>query len=180
MTNCNLLRIAAFDKETGAVNAITETPKGSRNKMKYDDKTGLFKLSGVLPEGMSFPYDFGFVPSTQGEDGDPLDILILMDAPVSLGCLVEARLIGVIEAEQTEDGETMRNDRLIAVASKARNHKDLKDLRELNDNLIKEIEEFFVSYNRIRGKEFQPTGRFGPDKAKQLVEEGIARAKKTK
>src|SRR4029453_9457458 len=109
--------LGPFDKESGYVNAIIDTPKGSRNKFKYDDKLGLFKLGGALPLGAVFPFDFGYVPSTKGGDGDPLDILILMDEPAFPGCLVPAKLIGVIEAEQTEGGETTRNDRLIAVAA---------------------------------------------------------------
>ena len=70
-------------------------------------------LGGLLPEGMMFPFDFGFLPSTLGEDGDPLDIMVLMDAPAHVGCLIEVRIIGIITAEQTEDGKTESNDRLI-------------------------------------------------------------------
>src|SRR5437764_15464112 len=86
----------------GVVHVIVDTPKGSRNKFKYDEELGLFKLSGVLPAGAVFPFDFGFVPATLGGDGDALDVLLLMDEPAFVGCLVEVRLIGVIEAEQTE------------------------------------------------------------------------------
>src|SRR3982750_1608163 len=99
------------------LNVVIETPKGSRNKYNFDGSLGLFKLGGVLPAGHSFPYDFGFIPQTTGGDGDPLDVLVLMDEPAFPGCLIRSRLIGVIEAEQTEhNGETTRNDRLIAVA----------------------------------------------------------------
>ena len=85
------------------LDVIIETPKGSRNKFKYDSTSRMFKLSKVLPEGMMFPYDFGFVPSSTGGDGDPLDVLVLMDEPTFPGCLLECRLIGVIEAEQVQD-----------------------------------------------------------------------------
>ncbi|HKS29245.1 MAG TPA: inorganic diphosphatase [Pyrinomonadaceae bacterium] len=156
------------------VNVIIETPKGSRNKFNYDESLGLFKLGGVLPAGASFPFDFGFIPATLGGDGDPLDVLVLMDEPAFAGCLVTTRLIGVIEAEQTErDGETTRNDRLIAVAADSRAHSDVKTIDELNKNLLDEIEHFFVSYNVIKGKEFKPLGRFGPARARKLVEEGM-------
>jgi inorganic pyrophosphatase len=169
----------AFDAESGDLNVIIETPKGSRNKFKYDETHHLFKLGGVLPAGAVFPFDFGFVPATLGGDGDPLDVLLLMDEPAFAGCLVAARLIGVIEAEQTEeDGQTERNDRLIAVAAQSRNHRDVRALDQLSDNLLDEIEHFFVSYNEIKGKEFKPRGRSGPDRAQALVEEGITRAKK--
>jgi inorganic pyrophosphatase len=123
--------------------------------------------------GAAFPFDFGFVPSTLGEDGDPLDVLVLMDEPVFAGCLVPARLLGVIEAEQTErDGSTMRNDRLIAVASNYRQQQNLRSLDDLNPGLIGEIEHFFVSYNQIKDKHFSPNQRSGPERARQLVEEG--------
>src|SRR5947209_2197127 len=107
----------AYDPDSGELYVVIETPKGSRNKYAFDEMKGLYKLKKVLPLGTLFPFDFGFVPSTLGDDGDPLDVLLLMDEPVFPGCLVAARLLGVIEAEQTEDGETERNDRLIAVSA---------------------------------------------------------------
>src|SRR5205085_5321061 len=82
-------RLAAIDAETGCVNAIIETPKGGRNKYKYDPERAVFTLGAVLPIGKVFPYDLGFIPSTRGEDGDPLDILVLLDAGVPTGCLVQ-------------------------------------------------------------------------------------------
>ena len=168
------VRLGAFDAEDGDLNVIVETPKGSRNKFTYDEELGLFKLGGVLPAGAVFPFDFGFVPATVGGDGDPLDVLLLMDESAFTGCLVRARLVGVIEAEQTErDGETTRNDRLIAVASESRTHKKVRSLGGLNENVLEEIEHFFVSYNEIKGKEFRPLGRFGPERARRLVEEGV-------
>jgi inorganic pyrophosphatase len=169
-----LLRLEAFADESSHVNVIIETPQGSRNKFNYDEQLDLFKLGGVLPAGAVFPFDFGFVPSTRGGDGDPLDVLVLMDEPAFAGCLVEARLIGVIEAEQTErDGEQTRNDRLIAVAAKARNHKGVRSLGQLDAHLVAEIEHFFVSYNEIKGKTFKPLGRHGARRASEVVEEGM-------
>lgn len=165
----NLKPFSAVDNE---LHVIIETPKGSRNKFTYDEELGLFKLGGVLPAGAVFPFDFGFVPSTTGGDGDPLDVLLLMDEPAFVGCLVAARLIGVIEAEQTEDGETMRNDRLIAVASVSRTHKHVRSLGNLNDVMVDEIEHFFVSYNEIKKKVFKPLGRHGAQRALKLVAEG--------
>lgn len=167
-----------FDKETGRLNVLVDTPKGSRNKFKWDETRGLFKLAGVLPAGAVFPYDFGFVPGTKGDDGDELDVLLLMDEPAFVGCLVEARLIGVIEAAQTEDGETERNDRLIAVAAESRSQKDVRSLDDLSENLVHEIEHFFVSYNAAKGKRFEPDGRAGPRTARRLVEAGERRARR--
>jgi inorganic pyrophosphatase len=166
--------------KTRELHVFIDTPKGSRNKYKYDTEQSLFKLAGVLPAGAVFPFDFGYVPSTEGGDGDPLDLLVLMDEPAFVGCLVPSRLIGLIEAEQTEDGKTTRNDRLIAVAANARGHKDLQRLDQLNDNLLQEIEHFFISYNAAKGKEFVPKGRFGPDKAKQVIDKGEKQFRKRK
>jgi inorganic pyrophosphatase len=173
----DLERFATFDDEE-TLNAIIDTPRGSRNKFKYDEQKHLFKLAGVLPAGSSFPYDFGFLPSTKGEDGDPVDVLILMDEPTFTGCLVPARLIGVIEAEQTENGKTERNDRLLAVATDSRNHRDLKKVDDLAPNLRHEIEHFFVSYNSAKGKEFKVLGSHGPERARELVSESMEVFKK--
>lgn len=167
-----MIDLEPFDKESGYINAIVDTPKGSRNKFKFDEKIGMFKLGGPLPLGNVFPFDFGYLPSTSAEDGDALDILILMDEPAFVGCLVPAKLIGVVEAEQTEDGTTTRNDRLIAVAANSRNHSDVRFLGDLNSNLIYEIERFFVSYNETKGKKFKVLDRSGPDAARVLIEKG--------
>lgn len=114
--NDPFVNLPAFDEESGHLNVIIETPKGSRNKYKYDQKHRLCALSKILPTGNTFPYDFGYIPSTAGQDGDPLDVLVLMDEVVFPGCLITARLIGVIKAEQTDDGDKIRNDRLLALA----------------------------------------------------------------
>ena len=173
MPSKNLSALEAFAGDSGELNVIIETPKGSRNKFDYDEDAGLFKLGGVLPSGAVFPFDFGFVPSTLGGDGDPLDVLVLMDEPAFTGCLVRVRLLGVIEAEQTErDGVKTRNDRLVGVASESRLLREVKTLASLGESLLDEIEHFFVSYNVIKGKVFKPLGRFGPSHALKLVEEG--------
>ncbi|MGB8509780.1 MAG: inorganic diphosphatase [Pyrinomonadaceae bacterium] len=170
----SLIELSAFDEESEELNVIIETPKGSRNKFNYDEKLELFKLGGVLPAGAVFPFDFGFVPSTKGGDGDPLDVLVLMDEPAFAGCLVRVRLLGVIEADQTEeDGEKTRNDRLVGVAATSRQHQDVRTLEQLSEIMVKEIEHFFVSYNDVKGKVFEPLGRFGPSRAKKIVEEGV-------
>ena len=163
-------RLPPFGDDDATINVIVETSKGSRNKITFDPERGLYELGGVLPVGASFPYDFGFVPSTLGDDGDPLDVLLLMDEPVFAGCLVSARLVGVITAEQQErDGAVERNDRLLAVAEKSRLHADVRGLDDLGDTLLEEIEHFFVSYNEIRGKTFTPTARKGPQAARNVV-----------
>jgi inorganic pyrophosphatase len=158
--------------------AVIETPKGSRNKFKYDIETKMFKLGGLLPEGMSFPFDFGFIPSTVGGDGDPLDILVLMDAPACVGCLIDVRIVGLICAEQSEDGETEENDRLLGVAIHSYNHQNIRSLSELDSHILDQIEMFFVSYNKQRGKKFRVTGTGGPKKGIKAVQKGMRDAKK--
>lgn len=171
--------ISLAQSKDDSLNVVIETPKGSRNIFKFDQTTGMFKLSKVLPEGMMFPYDFGFIPSTQAEDGDPLDVLVLMDEPAFPGCLVECRLVGVIEALQEEQGEEHRNDRLIAAASQSIRYSDVHDLDDLNNTVLKQVEEFFTNYQRVRGIKFKILAREGRRKAARVLEEHVA-AKKSR
>jgi len=163
-----------FDPKKRQWRVVIETPKGSHNKYKFDEEMGAFILGGVLPEGMSFPYDFGYLPSTLGQDGDPLDVLLLMDSPAFCGCLVPSRLIGVIEAMQSEkNGKSARNDRLVAVPVESHVYGHFKSLKEINGRRVEEIEEFFVSYNRVRGKKFKVISVAGPKRAVKLAHDGI-------
>jgi inorganic pyrophosphatase len=174
-TNRSLEKLNPLDQsDPEIVLAVIETPMGSRNKFKFDPKLGAFTLAGVLPQGMMFPHAFGFIPSTRADDGDPADILVVMDEPTFAGCVVHTRLIGVIEAEQKErDGQKERNDRIIAVAAHSHDHSDLHTLGDMNDNALKEIEQFFVNYNKERGKEFKVLARKGPKSAWKLVKKSL-------
>ena len=154
---------------------VIETPKGSQNKFAYEPRYGAFVLKGMLPVGAIFPFDFGMIPSTLGDDGDPLDVLLLMDAPAYPGCIVPSRLIGVIEAEQIEKGKKERNDRLLAVASNSAVHRSTRDVRDLSADLMHQIEHFFVSYNEAKGKRFTPKRRSGAARARRLVEQAHKR-----
>jgi inorganic pyrophosphatase len=168
---------AANEQDTASVEVVVETPRGSQNKMKWDEAAGHFRLSHVLPAGMSFPFDFGFVPETQAEDGDPVDVLLLTDAGLPMGCLVDARLVGVIEVEQREqDGAAVRNDRLIAVAEESKTHRRIADIADLSPELLTEIEAFFAQYNRLDGKSFQVRHRRGPSAARAIVERARPKA----
>jgi inorganic pyrophosphatase len=121
-------------------------------------------LGGLLPEGMMFPFDFGFIPSILGEDGDPLDVMVLMDAPAHVGCLIDIRLIGIIEGKQSEDGKTERNDRLLGVAIHSYDHEHLSTIDDVSKTLLDQVEAFFVSYNKQRGKKFSVIATGGPKK----------------
>jgi inorganic pyrophosphatase len=167
-----LSELPPYDDE-GNLRIVIETPKGSRNKYSFDPECNALLLKSVLPEGMSFPYDFGFIPSTLADDGDPVDVLVLMDAPVIPACVIRARIIGAIEAEQKKKGgDWQENDRLVAVATHAEAHQHEKSLKDLRPHLVDEIIAFFVEYNQLRGGQFRNTGLCGSAKACKLVEAG--------
>ncbi|HLJ46232.1 MAG TPA: inorganic diphosphatase [Bryobacteraceae bacterium] len=152
--------------------------EGPTQQIRLCPKFEAFTLGGLLPEGLVFPFDFGFIPSTLAEDGDPLDLMILMDEPAHVGCLVDVRVIGVIEAEQTEDGKAITNNRLIGVTVHSYAHEDVRSLNEISDSILDQVEEFFVSYNKSRGKKFKVKGRHGPKRTATLVDTAIQAFKK--
>jgi inorganic pyrophosphatase len=152
------------------ITVIVETPRGSRNKYKLDEETGRMKLSKVMPVGMVFPYDFGFIPETEGEDGDPLDVLILSDAPSFSGCQVDCRLIGTIQARQREkNGKEMRNDRIVAVAQASVHFASIKELAELEPLVMEQLDEFFINYQKVRDVEVSVVGHKGSEQAMQTL-----------
>lgn len=169
-----------FNSE-GNLTVIIETPKGSRNKYAYDQEHHVFELKKVLPEGMVFPHDFGFVPSTTADDGDPVDVLVLMDQPAFTGCAVLSRLIGVIEGEQQEDGNKVRNDRVLAVACASHTHSSLRHINDLDKTFLQEVEKFFEAYHAEGGTRYKTLGYRGPKRALGLVKnsfDGKRRKKK--
>ena len=157
----------------GTIQVIIETPKGSRNKYAFDPKQKVFALKKVLPAGMAFPYDFGFVPSTLAEDGDPVDVLVLMDEPAFPGCLLKCRIIGIIEGEQESKKGKERNDRIVAVEQDNHSFADIKRIDDLGKDFLKELEEFFVNYHRLRGEAYQILGAKGPDRAGKRLKQGM-------
>jgi inorganic pyrophosphatase len=168
-----LEHLSAREPDSGLVRVVVDTPKGSRNKYKYDAHMGLYRLSKVLPPGLAFPSDFGFIPSTQTQDGDPLDVLLLGEETLFPGCLVTVRLVGVLQAEQTEHGKTFRNDRLIGAIETPVNRPAVQTCADLRPEHLDEIEYFFMAYNHLEGRHFQPLGRHGPAMAEQLLADGI-------
>ena len=175
--------IAALDTwdAEGRLQAVIEAPRASANKLKFDPERGVFRLHHVLPLGVAFPFDFGFIPGTRGEDGDPLDVLVLMDQPTLPGVVVPCRLIGVIEARQHAPDDKhgrkgRRNDRLVAVADGSHRHAGDRALADLGAGVLAEIERFFVFYNEQRGVRFEPTGRAGKSAARRLVDAGRRQA----
>jgi inorganic pyrophosphatase len=169
----DLGKLPAFDAETKLLNVVIETPRGSRNKYAWKPELGAFLLKKVLPVGHTFPFDFGFIPSTKGEDGDPLDVLVLQDSPTFAGCIVPVRLIGVIEANQTEEGKKERNDRLVAVCDRCDMYSDVKEIRDLPRQIWEQVEKFFISYNEQEGRKFEVLARRGASAARRLVKAGM-------
>ncbi len=161
----------------GLLNVVIETPKGSNFKYNYDHEFKLLRLAKALPAGMHFPYDFGFIPSTLSEDGDPLDILVLSPYPLVAGCLAAVQIIGVLEAHQTEKNsrKPLRNDRLIGclhtkTGDEATDYNHVKDLPlQWRD----EVEAFFIHYNQLAGKRFKPLGWYGPKRALSVLNKSI-------
>jgi inorganic pyrophosphatase len=153
----------------GTIHVVVETPRGSRNKYKYDEKLGLFRLNRVLFAGASFPYDFGYVPATRGGDGDPLDVLLLMDEPAFPGCVVRARSIGVLLANK----EGNENHRVVAVSTDAKTWSTYRDLSDLPRRLLREIEQFFHSVQNIDGREHELLGWRGAAVAERVIDQSI-------
>lgn len=164
-------KLKPVDKKTGLVQVIIETPSGSRNKFAYDPDQGIFALKKVLPAGMVFPYDFGFLPQTIAPDGDPIDVLLLMDEPAYPGCAVKARLIGVIEGEQLDGKKKIRNDRLVAVAEVNHMYANIRKLKDLPAKWLEEVQDFFVNYHGLEGKKYKLLGCKGEEVAFRLIKE---------
>ena len=170
-----LFRLSAKDPEPGLVRVLVDTPKGSPIKYKYDIENRCYKASHLLAPGTVFPFDFGSIPGTLADDGDPLDVLVLMEKPSFVGCLVSVRLLGVIEADQTQEGRTFRNDRLIGAAEISREYRELSSLADLPRRLLESLERFFVFYNQDRGRVFRVLRRSGPVSAMRLIHAGERR-----
>jgi inorganic pyrophosphatase len=150
--------------EDGTLRVVIDTPKGNRNKYKWDEELGLFRLTKILPPGFAFPWNYGFLPKTRSPDGDPLDAIVFMEEPAFCGCVILARLRGVLVMEQ--DGN--RNDRILA--SPAGEHEDRIYDKDLPERLFTEIEVFFEGYHRLRGETTKTLSRGGPDEARRIIE----------
>jgi len=152
---------------------IIETAGGSNLKYHYDEKNKLFILKKILPAGMTFPYDFGFFPGTRGEDGDPLDVLVISEFRAFPGCMMDCRLIGGFKAEQTEKGllqKRVRNDRFFVIPVLSVVYQSIRELKDLPENMMEEIEQFFVQYNKIEKKKFSVLKKLNAGEANKIVQ----------
>lgn len=160
------------DKRDG-IQVIIETPKGSRNKYAFDTKQRVFQLKKVLPAGMTFPYDFGFVPSTKAEDGDPVDVLVLMDEPAFPGCLLKCRPVGIIEGEERQKKTKERNDRIVAIEEENHSFARVKHVDDLGKQFLEELEDFFVNYHELDGSSYRILDVRGPAEAQRRIKDGM-------
>jgi inorganic pyrophosphatase len=154
------------------VNVVIETPKSSAQKYDYDAESHFFKLKKILPSGMVFPYDFGFIPDTKGEDGDPLDVIVISEFNSFPGIMIKCRIIGGIKAEQSEETgkkKKIRNDRYLAIPKCSNIFQKVKTAGDLPDNIFNELEQFFTDYNRIEGKEFKALKKMEAKEARGLL-----------
>ena len=152
------------------ITVMVESPKGFNQKFDYEPKEKRFKLSKILPAGLVFPFDFGMIPGTKGEDGDPLDIMVISESGTFPGCLIDCRIIGALQAEQTErDGKTMRNDRLIGVPDVSQLFSEVNNIEQLPEAILNQLESFFKNYNEQAGKKFKITARLNAPQAIKLL-----------
>jgi inorganic pyrophosphatase len=166
----NPARLSPFEKEDADhVIVVIETPKGSRNKYAFDPEERIFSLKKVLPAGMTFPYDFGFIPSTIAGDEDPLDALVLMDEPAFPGCRLKCRIVGVIEGEQEEDGKKERNDRVLCVEARNHSFTHVRRVEDLGKEFEQELEQFFVNYHELSGSKYRVLAMKGPAQGRRCV-----------
>ena len=159
-----------------SVDVVVETPKGSAQKYDYVPKTPFFKLSKILPAGMVFPYDFGFIPKTKGEDGDPLDVIVISEFRSFPGVIIKCRIIGGMKAEQSkEEGskELIRNDRFIAVPKCSNIFQNITEVKDLPKQIITELEEFFVDYNKLEGKKFKALKLMNANESARQIEKQV-------
>jgi inorganic pyrophosphatase len=149
---------------------IVETPAGCNVKYKYELQYKLFKLHKAMPEGMVFPYDFGFIPGTKGGDGDPLDVLVVSEFKMFPGSLVTCRIVGAIAAEQKDvNKDWVRNDRFIGIPEKSKVYAHIQTLKDISEKILSETEHFFKSYTSIEGKQFEILKRIDADEAFDLI-----------
>ena len=169
-------KLAPYDGE-GALRVIVEAPRGCGLKLKYDPKVDAFAYGRPLPLGLTYPFDFGFVPGTQADDGDPLDALVIADVASYPGVVIPCRPIGVVLVSQKgTTGKRERNDRLVVIPSAAERLRDLIDPRSLPARMRGEIEQFFLSSTFFTQKDARIQGWRGAGHAQKLVRSSKLRA----
>jgi len=168
----NFFTLPPFTKH-GDVHVVVETPRGSRAKFAYDPKLETFALSKSLLAGLTYPHDWGFVPSTKADDGDPLDIMVIHDAATFPGVVLTCRVIGILQIEQKSKKKADRNDRLFAVPRRSHSEQALKDVRDLTKPIQEELEKFFIATDELENKKLKIIGWRGPNAAVQAIKGAV-------
>jgi inorganic pyrophosphatase len=164
----NLIELPPFTDD-GDLHVVVETPRGSRAKFAYDTELRAFTLSKSLLTGLTYPHDWGFVPSTKADDGDPVDIMVIHDAATFPSLVLTCRLIGVLQIEQKSKGKAERNDRLFAVPRRSHSELGLRDVRDLSKPILQELEKFFIATDEFDSKSLKMIGWKGPKVALTTV-----------
>jgi inorganic pyrophosphatase len=151
------------------IHAVVETPRGSRAKLKFDPKLKAFTLAKPLLVGLTYPYDWGFVPSTKADDGDPLDALIIHDAATYPGLVLTCKPIGVLEIMQSSKRRRERNDRLFLIPAQSDFEAELQDVRSLSKRMTEELQKFFEATDALDDKKLEFLGWRGPAAAIKLI-----------
>ncbi len=155
-----------------SIEVVIETPKGSAQKYDYVPGTPFFRMKKILPAGMVFPYDFGFIPKTEGQDGDPLDVIVISEFNSFPGVIIKCKIIGGIAAEQSKDkgsSKTIRNDRFLAVPKCSGIFEKIKTVDDLPKAIMVQLEEFFVDYNKLENRKFKILEILKPKEALHLI-----------
>lgn len=168
----DLSRIPA-QPEPGILNVLIEIPGGSKNKYEFDKDMQAFILDRVLFSSVQYPYDYGFVPNTLADDGDPLDGMVIMDQPTFPGCVIASRPIGMLEMIDGGD----RDEKLLCVPAEDPRFKDVKSLDDIAQHRLDEIAEFFKTYKNLEKKVTEILGWKGVDAVQPLVEQCVNAAK---
>ena len=157
--------------EDGDVHVVVETPRGSRAKFAYDPKLEAFILSKSLLTGLTYPHDWGFVPSTKADDGDPLDIMVIHDAATFPGIVLTCRIIGILQIQQKSKEKSERNDRLFAVPRRSHSEQGLRDVRDLSKSMRDELAKFFIATDELEDKKLDILGWKGPKIAMKAIKD---------
>ena len=169
----HLARLPARDDE-GLLHAFIECPKGNTHKIDLDKKLGIFRWAIELPEGLTFPANFGFIPATMAEDGDALDVMVLTGGPLPSGTLVGVRPVAILRMEQEEDGEMVRNDRLVGVPPLSQTFGEIERLDQMRPTLMWELGVFFEVYNRLIDRKINILDPGDEQEAAELADKAIA------
>jgi len=167
----NFVKLPTFGDD-GDLYVVVETPRGSRAKLDYDPKLKIFTLSKSLLAGLTYPYDWGFVPATRCQDGDPLDVMVIHEAATYPGLVLSCKVIGVLQVKQHSDGKkSERNDRVFAVPRHSHADKDVSDVRDLTGAKREELEKFFIATDELQDKKLKILGWKGPKTALKTIKQ---------